>query len=1077
MKHDIKNRFNKEQPLIWQYLYSRKIRELESVQPSKFTEHLSNRLKQDIGLAKTFTNPNSRDLFHIQKDISFIFRVIPSLLDIAEFDLNYFTQTGFDLLKAKIPSRLKNDILYYLDRCSNKIIINKEIIDTYTLISLNIEESFQTRLGTISLLKNISQESFFTIAEKVIEEDGNHSIFLKKKLVPLLIELVHKDEKAISLLDKLIEKKKPFILQGIAEKLNLFYDEKTALHYFEKVASNSEASVACSAVKSILMLIQDRDSKTIYNKALEALSSRDEKVSSFAIKAVQSYLIKLKQKDLVLFSLRLKQTVPILEKIIKNSGSLVVCNLSKMALERLWVESGEATSDLYYRLKSILKIKKRSVGIRVSNEIIASYDEETLGRVLCVLSQESFSIQFVRTAFGGVKLVKDAFFKFRLWRFIYELLHPSPSKRQTFKNTIGRHFIGKMRSASCILSEEAESGIPGEPVFIKSNSSSSPFLPLVDDFLSAAESNNEYKLFSYEGVTIIKPSESFFKRFLSELKITYGFKDLSNLRNKANLSYIKTFRKMGFDICIKPYSKDGIFVHNTSKEVKRFFSFAFLMPSTILKVAEDLKSYFFSLYTNTLNELWLFILAFMALFISRHISINMLFRRARKSFLLCIGGWGTRGKSSVERLKTALFLSMGCSVFSKTSGSEASFTYTDSSCKALVIPIFRPYEKATISEQLKFVRIASKFKTEVFLWECMAIAPRYVKVMQNSWMKDDISTITNTYPDHEDAQGPAGWNIAETMTNFIPSNALLITTEKEMYPFLEDEAIKKGTTFDRVDEGETFTLTSDILSLFPYKEHPKNISLVLRLGEMLGIDSDIALKGMIDNIMPDIGALNEFPPVIVNNKKIVFISGMSANEKAACLYNWEVMKMNAFPKGEKVITATLINNRGDRPVRTKVFAEMLVKDLNADVHFLAGTNLNTFMMHLKKACSEKHCLTKSETDALLGKVVLIKDESISPEELFKIFAFHIPDGYSMRIMGIENIKGIGIRVCRWLECRESLIKETKKYSKFFSVISSFFDPIFMVRRKKLADAVYRKLSKNSISRSDAITRLNELNSK
>ena len=846
------------------------------------------------------------------------------------------------------------------------------------------------------------------------------------------------------------------------------------MSYYEKIVLTSDSSIVCSAIQSLFLFLQDRDSATLFNKTLDALAADDSKVSMFAIKSAQQYLIELKRKDAALFRDKLNQIFPILKEIIGNSDSLPVCNLSKMVLERLWLESDEPASHLYYKLKNILNGKKRSKGIKVGKEIFNSYNDETIGRVLSVLSQENFSIQFIRTVFGGIKLVKDAFFKFRLWRFVYEFLHPSPLKRQTLSNSVGRHFTGRLRSASCILSEEAKSGIPGEPVEIKSEASSRPFLPLIDDFLSAVESKEEYKIFSPEGMTIITPPQNIFKRILSEASISFDFKNISDLRVNDNDSYLNSFRKRGYKISIKAYSNNNIFSCEPSKRVKRFFTLAFLAPSEITKCVENMKSYFFSIYTNTLHELGVFILAFFALFACRHFAINMFFRAARNSFPLCIGGWGTRGKSSVERLKTALFLSIGCSVFSKTSGSEASFTYTDSYYEPSIIPIFRPYEKATISEQLKFVRLASKFKTEVFLWECMAIAPRYVKVMQSSWMRDDISTITNTYPDHEDAQGPSGWNIAESMTNFIPANASLITTEKEMYPFLEDEAARKGTLFNRVDEFATFTLTPDIQNLFPYKEHPKNICLVLRLAEMLGIDRDIALKGMIDNVEPDIGALKEFPPVLIENKKILFISGMSANEKTACLYNWDAMKMNVPSMDEKIVTATLINNRGDRPLRTKVFAEMLIKDLNADIHFLAGTNLNAFMMHLKKACEGK--LTKSETESLMSKFVLIKDSKIEPYELFKIFASHIPDGYSMRIMGIENIKGIGIRICRWLEERtESPSSRGKrKGSIFFSTILSFVDPLFIVFRKRQADAIYKKLSKNSIAKADAVIKLKKL---
>ena len=44
-------------------------------------------------------------------------------------------------------------------------------------------------------------------------------------------------------------------------------------------------------------------------------------------------------------------------------------------------------------------------------------------------------------------------------------------------------------------------------------------------------------------------------------------------------------------------------------------------------------------------------------------------------------------------------------------------------------------------------------------------------------MRDDIFTITNTYPGYEDIQGQAGINIPQVMTNFIPHKGSLITTE------------------------------------------------------------------------------------------------------------------------------------------------------------------------------------------------------------------------------------------------------------------------------------------------------------
>ena len=43
----------------------------------------------------------------------------------------------------------------------------------------------------------------------------------------------------------------------------------------------------------------------------------------------------------------------------------------------------------------------------------------------------------------------------------------------------------------------------------------------------------------------------------------------------------------------------------------------------------------------------------------------------------------------------------------------------------------------------------------------MGLTPAYVDVLQRQWTQDDLATITNTYPDHEDLQGPSGFNVGK----------------------------------------------------------------------------------------------------------------------------------------------------------------------------------------------------------------------------------------------------------------------------------------------------------------------------
>ncbi|MBT7890481.1 MAG: poly-gamma-glutamate synthase PgsB, partial [Deltaproteobacteria bacterium] len=209
-----------------------------------------------------------------------------------------------------------------------------------------------------------------------------------------------------------------------------------------------------------------------------------------------------------------------------------------------------------------------------------------------------------------------------------------------------------------------------------------------------------------------------------------------------------------------------------------------------------LKEYFFSVYENTLFDLMIFCILIVIIFFGRNIYMKYAIRKARNNLPLVIGGWGTRGKSSVERLKVAIINALGYSLLSKTTGCEAMFIHGHPFSPMREMFLFRPYDKATIWEQHHLTRFAHKMNCDVVLWECMGLTPPYVKILQKEWMKDDLSTITNTYPDHEDIQGPAGINLPEVMTNFIPENSKLITTEEQMLPILNYAAERFNSQFE-----------------------------------------------------------------------------------------------------------------------------------------------------------------------------------------------------------------------------------------------------------------------------------------
>jgi gamma-polyglutamate synthase len=361
--------------------------------------------------------------------------------------------------------------------------------------------------------------------------------------------------------------------------------------------------------------------------------------------------------------------------------------------------------------------------------------------------------------------------------------------------------------------------------------------------------------------------------------------------------------------------------------------------------------YIHVLSANTLGELTLITIVALGAFMWRAMARTRELRRARARIPLVVGGWGTRGKSGVERLKAGLFHALGAEILVKTTGNEAMFIHSVPDQKPMEIFLFRPYDKATIWEQHVVTKLAADLGVQVLTWECMALNPRYVRILSNVWMRDDMVTITNTYPDHEDIQGPAGVDIPHVMTEFIPPNSECYTAEEQMLPILEEGARLKNTSLTSVGWRDTFFVTDDVLHRFPYQEHPSNIALIAKLGERLGIDYDFSVKEMADNVVPDIGVLRTYPVAHYRGRRLEFTLGNSANERRGFMNNWVRTGFSSHDDIESpdVWITTCVNNRSDRVSRSKVFASILVGDTRAHKHFLIGTNLSGLVGYLRDA--------------------------------------------------------------------------------------------------------------------------------
>jgi poly-gamma-glutamate synthase PgsB/CapB len=523
---------------------------------------------------------------------------------------------------------------------------------------------------------------------------------------------------------------------------------------------------------------------------------------------------------------------------------------------------------------------------------------------------------------------------------------------------------GHLRAPPRGLAEVTATRVPGERVLSDVRGDWGRHVPLVDDLLASGILSSEpTKIVSPLGTTVISPPKSVFRRVAAWLRLSVRYAQFVELRRRA-LDAPEDPLKRGFVDRVE--GETGIrirFIPHRSvrplgppPELPDIAS-AMLLPAVQVldDASRDFLHYLTSPLGNRLPHVGAYVGAIFVGMIARAVATRRSVDADRKAMGLVIGGWGTRGKSGTERLKAALFQGLGFEVLVKTTGCEAMFIHAIPGVRAHEVFLYRPYDKATVWEQRSVLRLARRFGARVFLWECMALQPELVNLLQDQWMRDDYSTITNAYPDHEDVQGPAGIDVADVISEFVPTRGRLFTAEDQMLPLIRERAKHRGTSVRAVGEREAALISDDILARFPYHEHPKNIALVSALAQAFGIPAAVALAEMADHVVPDLGVLKTYPRVTYEGRSLAFTNGMSANERTGALSNWTRMGFDRHDTDAEPARwiITVVNNRADRVARSEVFARFIVEDIDAHRHVLIGTNLPGLVGFIREAL-ERH---------------------------------------------------------------------------------------------------------------------------
>jgi gamma-polyglutamate synthase len=338
---------------------------------------------------------------------------------------------------------------------------------------------------------------------------------------------------------------------------------------------------------------------------------------------------------------------------------------------------------------------------------------------------------------------------------------------------------------------------------------------------------------------------------------------------------------------------------------------------------------------------------------------------------------GTRGKSSVTRLIASVLRQAGIRTLAKTTGTTPRLILPDGTEETI-----RRRRPARLLEQILFIRRAEKLRVEAVVVECMAVDPALQFISETRMIRSVIGVITNVRPDHFETMGDNLDDIARSLSQTIPAGGILVTADRRYHPFFEAIAKEKRTAAFLVDSPRSeFQHPGPANFLFP-----ENIAIAEKVCSLLGVDAAAFSAGLREASFVREGAgVFRFD---VGSKQVSFVDAFSANDADSTRIIQERAAGGGLCPRPWV---ALFNNRADRPLRLRSFAEAFFGDPPFDYLALTGEARALARRHgrRKTARSRVFSLKNSEPEKLLGELLR-----------------EIP-GREVTIVGMGNEKGPG----------------------------------------------------------------------
>lgn len=360
---------------------------------------------------------------------------------------------------------------------------------------------------------------------------------------------------------------------------------------------------------------------------------------------------------------------------------------------------------------------------------------------------------------------------------------------------------------------------------------------------------------------------------------------------------------------------------------------------------------------------------------------------------------GTRGKSSVTRLIAAGLRAGGIRTCAKTTGTLPRMIMPDGK----EYPVFRP-ARANVIEQLRIVATAQANEAQALVIECMALVPYLQWLCEARIVRATHGVITNARPDHLDVMGPTEDDVALALAGMMPTKGKFFTAERDLDGIFKVAAADRKSQFFGTTEDEVADISKEDLAGFSYIEHAENVALALKVCADLGVERNVALRGMWQ-AQPDPGVLMDYE-IDFFGRRIVFVNAFAANDPESTERLWNIA-IAKYPHIKRRIM--LFNCRADRPDRSIQLGEACVDWQPADHVALMGTGTYIF----SKAAVDR--------GADYSKYVIADDFGV--EQIFETLIG--VSGEEALIVGMGNIGGQGIPLVRHFKNRSIIHKELR----------------------------------------------------